>query len=366
MKTHRIDPTMVRHEKWLQRTMTALKALLLVMVIGAVGFYMIWVSFSPDPGAHDFLDAVYLTVITLATVGYADNMQFELLPEPGRSIALVFTIIYVLLAYGVVVWTSSTIVAYFVEGTLSNALFRRRHQRRATQMENHFILCGIGPAGVSIIEEFGKTGKPLVVVERDQERLNQLENDHGDRVVLLHGDETDEAVLMQAGLERAIGLICNLPTDPENLFLTITARALNSRIRIVTSALDAKSRDKMVRAGADSVVFPWQIGAMRLASEMIRPTVVSFLDRMLRDPRRQIRVSEVPVSSKADFLGKTIQGSQIHKTYGLLVVAVHLPDAPSNEFLYNPPGDQIIEAGSVLVVIGDVEQVDRLNRAAGN
>jgi len=346
--------------------MTALKALLMVMIVGALGFYFIWVWFSPNPENHDFLDAIYLTVITLATVGYADNMQFELLPEPGRSVALVFTIIYVLLAYGVVVWTSSTIVAYFVEGTLSDALFRRRHQRRATQMENHFILCGIGPAGLSIIEEFGKTGKPLVVVERDQERLNQLENEHGENVVLLHGDETDETVLSHAGIERAGGLICNLPSDPENLFLTITARSLNPKLRIVSSAMDPKSRDKMVRAGADSVVFPWQIGAMRLASEMIRPTVVSFLDRMLRDPRRQIRVSEVPVSAKADFLGKSIQSSQIHKTFGLLVVALHLPDAPTNEFLYNPPGDHVIEAGSVLVVIGEVEQVDRLNRAAGN
>lgn len=366
MKPKSIDLGMVRHEKWLHRTVTALKALFGVMVVGAVGFYSIWIAFSPAPEAHSFLDAVYLTVITLATVGYADNMEFMLLPEPGRTVAVIFTIVYVLVAYGVVLWTSSTIVAYFVEGTLSDALFRRRHQRRATQMENHFILCGVGPTGIAIIQEFGKTGKPLVVVDRDRERIDQVEQEYRNGVVLLQGDETDEAILSQAGLPRAAGLICNLPSDPENLFLTITARTLNPKIRIVSSAMDPKSRDKMIRAGADSVVYPWQIGAMRLASEMIRPTVVSFLDRMLRDPKRQIRVSEVPVSGKAAFVGKSLQTSRIHEDYGLLVIAVHEVGKAENEFIYNPPGNHVIQAGSVFVVIGEVEQVDKLTHAAGN
>ena len=366
MKGPNVDAGMVRHEKWLHRTATALKALVVVMAVGAVGFYVLWITFSPTPELHSFLDALYLTVITLTTVGYTENMDLLGLPEPGRTIAIIFTIIYILLAYGVVVWTSSTIVAYFVEGTLSDALFRRRHQRRATQMENHFILCGVGPTGVAIIEEFRKTGKPLIVIDRERDRLDAVEQEHSEGVVLLHGDETDESVLAQAGLQRAVGLICNLPSDPENLFLTITARTINPKIRIVSSAVDPKSRDKMVRAGADSVVLQWQIGAMRLASEMIRPTVVSFLDRMLRDPRRQVRVSEILVRGNADFVGKKLRASRMHEDYGLLVVAVRESGKPENEFVYNPSGDHVIRAGSVLVVVGDVELADRLSRAAGN
>lgn len=366
MKGSIADPALVRHEKWVGRTIVALKSLVAVVAAGAIGFYAIWMLFSPTPGAHSFLDAFYLTVITLATVGYADNMELLQLPEPGRSVALIFTIVYVLVAYGVVVWTSSTIVAYFVEGTLSDALFRRRHQRRATEMENHFILCGVGLTGIPIIEEFGKTGKPLIVVDMNRDRLNAVEQEAESDVVLLHGDATDEAVLLQAGLDRASGLIANLSSDPDNLFLTITARALNPKIRIVSSAADPKSRDKMVRAGADSVVYPWQIGAMRLASEMIRPTVVSFLDRMLRDPKRQIRVSEVPVGGMSDFVGKTLRDSRIHEDFGLLIVAMHEPGKSENEFIYNPSGDHIIQSGATLVVIGEVEQVDRLSRKAGN
>jgi voltage-gated potassium channel len=233
-------------------------------------------------------------------------------------------------------------------------------------MENHFILCGVGQTGLRIVEEFGKTGKPLVVIDHNREHLAEVEHESSTNVVLLQGDATDEDVLSQAGLEKAAGLICNLGTDPENLFLTITARTLNTGLRIVTSATDVKSRDKLLRAGADSVVFPSQIGAMRLASEMIRPTVVTFLDRMLRDPRRQIRVSEVPISKESEFAGQRIRRARIHEDYGLLVVAIHSPEQASDEFHYNPPADMVIEPGSVLVVIGEVEQVERLSRAAAN
>lgn len=357
---------MAVHQKWIGRTTKALKWLGVVIVVGAIGFYTIWILFSPEPEQHTFMDAVYLTVITLATVGYGDNMELLLLPEPGKTVALVFTVVYVLVAYGVVVWTSSTIVAYFVEGTLSDALFRRRQLRRANHMENHFILCGIGGTGLPIIEEFTKTEKPLVVIDVDRVRLDLAEQEFGNRIVLLQGDATDEDQLAQAGLERASGLICNLSSDPDNLFLTITARSINPKIRIVTRASDPKTRDKMLRAGADSVVYPSQIGAMRLASEMIRPTVVSFLDRMLRDSRRRVRVSEVPVAERCVFVGKTLNRSRIHEDFGLLVVAIREPGKPDDEFLYNPPGDYRIQPGSVFVVIGDVDQVDRLAEEAAS
>jgi voltage-gated potassium channel len=339
---------------------TALLYLVIVTVAGVLGYYVIWISFSPNPADHNVLDALYLAVITLTTVGYGDNLGMLALPEPGKTIGEVFSVVYILVAYGVVLWTSSLIIAYAVEGALSDALVRRRHLRRVKMFESHFILCGVGRTGVDIAAEFSKTGTPLVIVDVDPEHLSACGASSEKNRAVLEGDATSEDILVAAGIERARGLISNLPTDPENLFLTMTAKALNPDIRIVTGAIDQKNRDKLLRAGADSVVYPAQIGAMRLASEMIRPTVVSFLDRMLRDPSRHIRVSEVEVQTKSGLIGKTIEANQIHKKTGLLILAIQGPDHALDEFAYNPPGDHVVEAGETLVVIGESSQIAKL------
>jgi voltage-gated potassium channel len=330
---------------------------------GVLGFYVIWLSFSPDPSSRGILDALYLAVITLTTVGYTDNMELLSLPEPGRTISQVFSVAYILVSYGIVIWTSSLIIAYVVEGSLSDILFRRRQSRRVRMFNDHFILCGVGRTGPEIAAEFSKTGIPLVVVDIDQSTLEPLAS-ASSSIAVIAGDASSEEVLRDAGIGQARGLIANLANDAENLFLTITAKALNHNLRVVSAAVDRKSHEKLVRAGADSVVFPWQIGALRIASEMIRPTVVSFLDRMLRDPAQSVRVSEVSVAAGSSLAGTTINSSGIQDRTGLLVVALHAAGSPSDAFVYNPPGNHVIRDGDTLVVIGTSVQIDQLSEMA--
>jgi voltage-gated potassium channel len=326
---------------------------------GVLGYYLIWILFSPDPGAHTILDALYLAVITLTTVGYTDNMELLSLPEPGKTVGQLFSVLYILVSYGIVIWTSSLIIAYIVEGSLSDVLFRRRQIRRVRMFSDHFILCGVGRTGPEIAAEFSKTGIPLVVVDIEQSTLEPLASTAA-TIAVVAGDASSEEVLRDAGIERARGLMANLANDAENLFLTITAKALNPNLRVVSAAVDRKSREKLIRAGADGVVFPWQIGALRIASEMIRPTVVSFLDRMLRDPARSVRVSEVTVEPSSSITGTTIKSSGIHAQTGLLVVALQEHGRPGDQFIYNPPGDHVLEPGDTLVVIGSSDQIERL------
>jgi voltage-gated potassium channel len=347
-----------------QRVARALVWVVIVLLLGAAGFYIIVLIFSPDPFAHGLLDSLYLSVITLTTVGYGDNLNLLSLPQPGRTIGQAFSITYLLVAYGVVVWASSTVVAYLVEGSLSGVLLRRRIQKRINMLTDHYILCGIGITGIAIIEEFQKTAHPLVIVELDKELISQLKSVFPkDELLIVEGDATEEGVLRQAGILRANGIICNLSNDRDNLFLTLTARSMNSWLRIVSHGVEPRSKEKILRAGADSVIYPGTIGALRMASEMLRPTVVSFLDKMLRDTRQQ-RVSEVKLADRSKYAGKTLRDSGIYKDTGMLVLAIMLPNQDEEKFIYNPSADFVLEPGSVLVVIGDVEQVRILEKHA--
>ncbi len=177
-------------------------------------------------------------------------------------------------------------------------------------------------------------------------------------MLYIEGDAIEDATLNDAGIERAQGLICNLRDDKDNLFLTLTARSLNGELKIVTHALDPKSKEKLIKAGANNVVFPEQIGAFRMVSEVIRPTVVTFLDQMLKDTSTR-RVSEVYVPPESQVIGKEIANSSIYQKTGLNVIAIYEPDS-ENKFVHNPSQDHVIKSNSTLVVIGDVEQVENL------
>lgn len=347
-----------------QRVARAIVLVFIVLVLGALGFNAIVLIFSPDPYAHGLLDSIYMSVVSLTTVGYGDSLNLLSLPQPGRAVGEIFTITYLLVAYGVVVWASSTVVAYLVEGSLSGVLLKRRILRRINMLNNHYILCGVGITGIAIADEFKKTGYQLAFVELDNELISQLKSAFPkDELLIIQGDATEESVLMQAGILRASGIICNLSNDRDNLFLTLTARAMNNRIRIVSGGIEPKSREKILRAGADSVVYAGTIGALRMASEMLRPTVVSFLDKMLRDVGQQ-RISEIMLTEHSKYARKTLRDSGIYKDTGMLVLAVLLPDQVGERFIYNPSADFVLEPGSVLVVIGDVEQVRRLEKFA--
>lgn len=336
--------------------------IILFLIIGTVGFHLIKQIYSDGNSQSTILDAFYFAVITLTTVGYADSLELLNLREPGHSIGIIFTVLYILIGYGIVLWAFSTLVANLVESTLSGNKKIKAMLKKIENLNEHYILCGIGKTGLTIIDEFIKNKKDFVIVNTDQDEIEAVKKYYGENKILyITGDPTEELILVSAGIKKANGLICNLPTDKDNVFLALTARPLNRNLRIVTHALDKKSREKFLMAGANNVVFPEQIGAFRMVSEVIRPSVVTFLDEMLKDSDVK-RISEITLSENSKYIGKSISESNIYNDTGLLVIAIH--DHEKNKFIYNPSPKSELSLGNTLVVIGDIQQIKKLELLA--
>ncbi|HNW93127.1 MAG TPA: potassium channel protein [bacterium] len=295
------------------------------------------------------LDAVYMTVITLGSVGYGETNP---LTTPGR----VFTIVLILTGLSAFVYATGTITAFLVEGEIGGLVRRRRMQRRILNLSGHYIVCGAGAVGSNVVEELAQTGRGFVIIDSNAKLLERLEEKQP--LLYLAGQPSDDDTLKAAGIERAAGLVAALESDKDNLFVVVTARALNPRLRIVTRAHEAHSVPKLQRGGADAVVSTEAIGGMRMASELVRPTVVSFLDTMLRSSDAPYRFEEVAVSSCRSLAGKSLAAAEINRKTGLMVLAVK--NAAAQEYTNNPPAGHILHADDVMIVLGDSRQLAAL------
>lgn len=234
-------------------------------------------------------------------------------------------------------------------------------EKEISKLKDHYIVCGSDETSQTVIQELVLTKRPFVVVEPLQEKIEKLSS-RGD-ILIVHGDPTEDNVLIQAGITRAKGILLSLPSDEANLFVTITARSLSPDIRIVTKGIDVKSHKKMFKAGSNAVVSPEFIGGMRMVSEMIRPAVVTFLDMMLRERDEVLRFEEIHVEKGASFVGKTIGEANIDKETGSLLVA--LKRAGSDRYDFNPLKSTEIREGDVLVLIATSEMINQIEKAAG-
>ena len=327
-----------------RRRFTLLLALLLgATTFGTIGYVVIegWSVF----------DALYMTVITLASVGYGETNPLSM---QGRA----FTIVLIVGGLGVVAYGLSTMTALFVEGDLSNMWEKRRMERHIGEIRDHIVLCGGGETGRHIIKELLATRTPFVCVELDPahgETLHRV----SPNVLYVAGDATETEVLRKARIEHARGLILTMPADKDNLFALLTARELNPRLRIVTRVSTDDARTRLLKSGAEAVVSSKSIGALRLASEMLRPHVVSVLDAMLREPS-DVRVQEIPVGPGA--AGQSLNGLKLHERAGVIVFA--LRDAATHRHVFNPAPERPLVAGDVLIACADAAQLEMARRIA--
>ncbi len=315
--------------------------LVAVVFVGAGGFHVI------GDGRWSFADCVYFTIITLSTVGFEHTLAgFE-----GQAWARVWTVGLIVLGSGTLVYFVSTITAFIVEGDLGGALRRNRMKKQLSTLSDHIIVCGVGKTGVHVVEELVGSRHAFCAIDRDEERLAELAARFGpDRFAYVVGDAADDETLEQAGVTRAAGVITALSEDKDNLFVTITASALNPRARIVAKANDATSRAKLMRAGAKAVVSPTQIGGLRLASEALRPKVVEFLDLMLRDPNKNLRIEEITLPDDSSLVGARLADTNLQKGSRVLVIAVRFPDG---RYEHNPEPDFVVERGVALIVLAE-------------
>jgi voltage-gated potassium channel len=324
--------------------------LVTILIVGTAGFKIIgWREWG-------WLDCAFMTAITLTTVGYGDALGVG--QHPG---ATVFTIIIMFVGMGIVLYNVSTITAFLVEGGLTLLFKERRMLKEISGMRDHYIVAGAGSTGIHVVDEMHKTGAKFVVIEGNADKIAHMEDTYkGLRYI--QGDATDDANLINAGVERAKGLVACLSNDKDNLYITVSAKSLNPRLTVVARAIRTDMKEKFLRVGANYVVSPNQIGGMRMASEILRPHVVTFLDRMLRAKDSSIRIGEVAVEAGSRLDGKALKNSRIPEETGLLVIAVQ----PSEEedAIYNPKADQVLKKGCVIIVIGSYKALQKLQSMA--
>jgi voltage-gated potassium channel len=234
-------------------------------------------------------------------------------------------------------------------------------QKMIRDMHDHLIICGAGETGTYLVKELLKTGNVFVVIDHDEGRLERI-GQLGE-VPVLKGEGGDEEVLTAARIQQARGLATVLPEDKDNLLTTVTARLLNPNLRIVARCAEAHMVDKLLRHGANAAISPNMIGGLRLASELIRPGVVSFLDLMLRDQSGTLRVEEIAVVEGSPWIGKKLKEMNLHGRYELLPLAIRKPEG---DMKFNPRDDTVMASGDVLVVMGDVANAWKARDAAGN
>ena len=321
-----------------------------VYFIGVVGFKLFGGS---EVG---WLECLYMTAITISTIGYSEVVDLS-----GSPAGRVFNILFIILSLGTIAFAVSSITAFIVEGELKNLLGRRRMDKDIAKLRDHYIVCGSDETAQTVIRELLLTQREFVVVEPSKEKIDKIAS-LGDFLHVV-GDPAEDAVLEKAGIDRAKGILLSLPTDEANLFVTLSARSLNSKIRIIAKGIDLKSHDKMRKAGADSVVSPSFIGGMRMVSDMVRPAVVTFLDMMLYGKERVLRVEEVEVGKGSALVGKTVRESAIRESTNALLVAVR--KAGTNDYEFNPPQDRIIRETDVFIFMGSPEALKALEKAAG-
>jgi voltage-gated potassium channel len=336
----------------LQRRVLLLSiAIVVVIAVGIIGFFVLGRMAGGEPS---IIDCAYQTVITLSTVG-----SREIKPLTDLWYGKLFIVGLILSGMGVLFVFATSMTAFLVEGEIRH-IFRRKKMDKALQdLNNHIIVCGAGDTGGFVIEELLGSRHSLVVVDADEVRIERLREAHPDNLLpFVVGPAADDEVLKRAGIERARGVVIALPDERDNLFITVTARQTNPKVKIIARAADAQAELRLKRAGADTVVSPNRIGGMRMASEMVRPQVVNFLDEMLRGQDRALRIEEIPLSASCSMVGKALRDTNLRQESDLLVLAIR--DKSGGNYLYNPPPDEILEEGSTLIVLGPVDSVHNI------
>lgn len=304
------------------------------VVVGAIGFMIVeqW----------NFLDALFMTVITLTTVGYG---EVHPLSTPGR----IYTIFLILIGAGVVLYVLSDMVEIFLRLNIG----ARRMKQKIARLSNHQIVCGFGRSGQEVINHFLRNGIPFVLIELDAEKAREAMEEG---LLVLTGDATNDDILAQAQITKALGIVCALPDDSANTFIALSARGLNEKIKIVCRAANPGSEAKMRRAGANMVISPYVICGKRMATAVTHPLVTEFLDVVMHTPDYDLRIEQMKLGGACALVGATLKDANIKQTSGAMILAVN----QSGKLISNPSPDLLFKEGDELIALGTEQQLKKL------
>ncbi len=326
-----------------KRLRLALISLLALVALGTLGYRLI--------EGWDILDSLYMTIITLATVGYKEVHN---LTPAGKA----FTIILIIFGVSIVFWAVASLFETIVSEQLWHTLLRRRMESKISGFRDHFIICGFGRMGQEISRVFRSSNVPYAVIEINPEQLPKLVEGG---IPFIEGNASDDKVLTAAGIKQARGLVTVAATDEENVFITLTARGLNPDLFIVARSIREENEDKLKRAGANRVMSPYITGGRRMAFAALRPHVLEFLDATIHADHVVFELDDIDIIEKSPFSGKKIRESKIRETSGATILAVRAKDGSLN---YNPNPDTILNVGDTLIMVGTPSELVTANKYA--
>ncbi len=311
----------------------ALFLILVMILIGTVGYYFL--------EGWPILDGFYMTIITIFTVGFREVQPLT----PGGRL---FTIVIILGGVGTLIYAFTQLGDLVFGGGMRTLLWRKRMERQISRLRDHYIVCGYGRMGETVVERLHEEGVPFVVVEIQEARLAPLAESR--KVLFLVGDATQEDVLIQAGIKRARGLASLLPTDADNLYLTLTAKLINPSVFVLAKALEDEGEKKILQIGANRIVSPYKLGGLKIAQGLLRPALVDFMDLIIRRQELSLLMEEIVVPKGARIAGRSLAQNQIRQKANVIVVAVK---KPGQDITFNPLPETEIQVGDTLLVLGD-------------
>lgn len=311
----------------------------IVILFGAWG-YMYFENTS-------FFNALWLTIISVLTVGYGDVV-------PTTKGSKLFAIIIIPLGIALVTYGLGAFAASLIEGKFSRTVWRKRMERKVKRLNNHTILCGLGRVGQQVLSLLLEKKIPVVVIERNKEALEIVP----EGICVVEGDATEDETLYRAGIDRANGLVATLPLDADNVLISLTAKGINENMNIVARAEKLETEEKLRRAGADQVINPSSIGGRRMAMSIIKPTSMEYLDTLLQEKDDHLSVEELFILEGSKFANKTLRESRIRESYGVTIVGIKR----ENHIISNPHADELLLANDLVILFGPKCQLDQFGR----
>ncbi|MDD5722351.1 MAG: potassium channel protein [Syntrophales bacterium] len=319
----------------------AFSFLILITLVGTLGYHFL--------EGWSLANSFYATIVTLGTVGFGDFYPIS----PMEKCFAIFLIVF---GVGTMAYTFAMIMEVLMEGRLKSILGRGKLEKQINNMQDHYIICGYGKIGNLICTELAHEKIGLVVVENNPERLEGIEDDG---FVHIHGSATEDKILLRAGIKRAKGVVCALPTDADNLYVVLTAKELNPDVFVLSRFEDNASERRLIKAGADRVISPYRVGGLRMSQAILRPAMLDFIEITTRRQSLALRMEEVDVRKDSPIAGKNLEESGLRKKYGLIVVAIK---KESGKMVFNPMASYVMESGDKLIALGEEDNLAEFSK----